>query len=224
MPERAQEEGIPKEDKIRINITELGEKLEEVIEKIFQSDGFRTERRRRLEGRSGTSSEIDVIANKPGRTIAIECKNYAEPIGIEKVRDFSQKLQDLGHGWKGIFVSYSGFTEGAAQLAQYQNIETWDHDEISEKWLAISVGRGASHRGQFLILEYALPLKVGFVQATTLQHLNKDKIRVVNVELIYHPYFAIGYRFKTQARDPQNSVISSKIRIHSLLMLLTTMF
>lgn len=200
--QRVEQENTAKEARSKINITELGNKLEEVVEKIFQTEGFRTERRKKLEGKSGTLSEIDIIANKTGRTIAIECKNYAEPIGIEKVRDFSQKLQDLGYGWRGIFVSYSGFTEGAAQLAQYQNIETWDHDEISEKWLAISIGRGASHRGQSLTLEYALALKVGFVQATALQHLNKDKIRVANAELIYHPYFAVGYRFKAQVRDP----------------------
>jgi hypothetical protein len=190
------------EESLRTSVAELGSKFEDVVEKILQADGYQTERRKRIEGKSGTRSEIDIIANKPGRTVIVECKNYAEPVGIDKVRDFTQKLRDIGPQWKGIFVSYNGFTTDAAQLAQYHNIETWSGDEISEKWLAVSVGRLTSHQGQYLTVEYALPLNISFTQATRLDHVNKDKIKATHVELIYHPYFAIEYHFKAQVRDP----------------------
>ncbi len=187
---------------IRASIFELGNKLEEVVEQILQSKGYDTERRRRIQGKSGTRSEIDVIAKKRDKVIAIECKNYSAPVGIDKLRDFAQKLQDLGSQWNGIFVSYSGFTDGAAQFAQYRSIETWGHDEISEKWLAISVGRVQSRKGQSLTLEYALPLNVDFAHSTQLDLRNGDKVRTSGAELIYHPYFAVDYIYKGQVKDP----------------------
>ena len=187
---------------LKASIYELGNRLEEVVEKIFRAKGYKTERRQRLQGKSGTRSEIDVIAKKSGRVIAVECKNYSSPVGIDKLRDFAQKLQDLGSEWNGIFVSYRGFTDGAAQFAQFRNIETWGHDEISEKWLTISVGRGESRKGQSLTLEYAMPLNVDFAQATQTRLQNKDKVKTSEAELIYHPYFAIQYSFKGQVKDP----------------------
>jgi hypothetical protein len=199
---KEEEEESPEEEELRASIFELGNRLEEVVEKIFQAKGFETERRKRLEGKSGTRSEIDVVAKKAGRIFAIECKNYSDRVGIEKVRDFSQKLQDLGSGWNGIFVSFSGFTDDAAQFAQHKRIETWGHDEISEKWLAISVGRLESRKGQSLTLEYALPLNVGYFQATQISLQNKDKVKISNAELVYHPYFAIEYCFRAQFKDP----------------------
>lgn len=188
------------EEALRVSIFDIGNKLEEVVEKIFRAQGYETERRKRLVGKSGTHSEIDVVAKKSGRIIAVECKNYAEPVGIEKVRDFAQKLQDLG--FEGIFVAYNGFTEGAEQFAQSQRIQMWDHGELSEKWLTISVGRVESRRGQSLTLEYALPLNIDFTNATHIELQNKDKVKVIDTELIYHPYLAIGYSFRGQVKDP----------------------
>lgn len=199
--EESPDEEKEKED-LRVSIFELGNRLEEVVEKILQARGFETERRRRLEGKSGTRSEIDIVAKKAGKTYAVECKNYSGRVGIEKVRDFSQKLQDLGSEWNGLFVSLYGFTNDASQFAQYRRIQTWGHDEISEKWLAISVGRLESRKGQSLVLEYALPLNLGYFQATEINLQNKDKVKVSDAELIYHPYFAIEYSFKDQIKDP----------------------
>ncbi len=198
------EEKVPheEEEELTTSIYELGNRLEEVVEKIFQARGFETERRRRLEGKSGTKSEIDIIAKKSGRIIAVECKNYSDPVGIDKVRDFSQKLQDLDLRWNGIFVSISGFTSEASQFAQHNKIETWERDEISEKWLTLSVGRDESRIGQSFTLEYALPLNIDFNHATFMDLQNKDKIQISNVELICHPYFIIEYTFKAQFKDP----------------------
>jgi hypothetical protein len=194
------------DEELRAGIFELGNRLEEVVERIFQARGFRTERRQRLEGKSGTKSEIDVIARKSGKVFAIECKNYASPVGIDKVRDFAKKLDDLGSEWNGIFVSFSGFTGGAAQFAGHSRIQTWGHDEISEKWLAISVGRAVSGRGQSATLEYALPINVDFLQATRLDLQNRNVLKAGNVELIFHPYFMIEYVFKAQYTDPTKKV------------------
>jgi hypothetical protein len=188
------------EENLKASIFELGTKLEEVVEKIYRAKGYTTERRQRLMGESGTLSEIDVVAKKGSRTIAIECKNYSYPVGIDKLRDFNQKLQDLS--FQGVFISLNGLTEGAAQFAQSQHIETMDSSELMEKWWRIYVGRGENVRGQSITLESALPLNISYLQATRIDLLNREKIKVSDAELIFHPYFSIEYLFKAQVKDP----------------------
>ena len=195
--------GGQSEEKPSGSVFDLGNKLEEVVEKILQANGYETERRKRVHGKSGTLSEIDIIGRKNGKTVAVECKNFSQPVGIEKVRDFAYKLKDVGCGWKGVFAAYNDFTDSAEQLAQSENIETWHHDEISEKFLALSVGREeARYRGQSLLLQYALPLKVSFDQISQVNLLNKDKVMVSNVQLVYHPYYKIEYIFRAIFKDP----------------------
>ncbi len=188
------------EKQLRISVFELGDKLEEVVEKIYRSKGYNTERRLRIEGDSGTKSEIDIIAKRGRKTIAIECKNYSLPVGIDKLRDFNQKLQDLR--LQGVFIANSGFTQGAAQFAQSKNIETMDISELQEKWWAISIGRAQSVKGETLSVEYTLPMNVDFQQATNLDLANEEKIKIADAELIFHPYFAIEYSFKARFQDP----------------------
>jgi len=183
-----------------INVYELGKKLEDVVESIYKSKGYVTQRRQRIEGESGTKSEIDIVAKRGNRIIAIECKNYTDAVGIDKVRDFSEKLRDLH--LEGVFIALSGLTQGAEQFAESRHIETIDSGELMEKWWTISVGRGESARGQSLILEYALPLNVSFTQATKINLLNKEKVKVSGAELIFHPYFFAEYAFKAQFKDP----------------------
>jgi hypothetical protein len=183
-----------------VSIFELGNRLEEVVEKIYKSKGYITIRRQRLVGVSGTKSEIDIIAKRGNRAIAIECKNYSYPVGIDKVRDFSEKLRDVQ--MDGVFVALNGLTYDASQFAEARHIETMDSGELAEKWLAISIGRGESRKGQSLKLDYALPLNVSFTQATKLHLLNKQQVKIANAELIFHPYFLTEYAFAAQFKDP----------------------
>jgi hypothetical protein len=200
VPEKSHGNQTQTSEALVISISELGKKLEEVVEKIFISRGYSTQRRQRIIGESGTRSEIDIIAQKGNKKIAIECKNYSHAAGIEKVRDFSEKLRDLE--LDGVFIALNGLTWEAEQFAASRHIETMDSGELMEKWWAISVGRGESIKGQSLSLEYALPLNVSFVQATKINLLNKEKVRVSDVELIFHPYFFAEYIFQAQFRDP----------------------
>lgn len=45
-------------------------------------------------------------------TIAVECKRYRRPVGIERIDQFVGKLLDLAAD-RGILYSYSGFSESA---------------------------------------------------------------------------------------------------------------
>ena len=75
-----------------------------------------------------------------------------------------------------------------------------------EKWWAISVGRVETIQGQSLTLDYALPVNVGFAQATSIGLINKEKVIVSDTELIFHPYFFAEYSFYAVFKDPIKKV------------------
>src|SRR5208283_5367288 len=117
------------------NSYDLGVRLEEIVESIFKADGYTTQRRQRIPGAKGYHNEIDIIAQRGNDKVAIECKNFSQPVGISQVRDFAEKIIDLGPGWRGIFVGYNDFTEDASQFADSRNIEQIGRDELMEQWL-----------------------------------------------------------------------------------------
>ncbi|WP_321507481.1 restriction endonuclease [uncultured Methanoregula sp.] len=185
-----------------INSHELGLRLEEVVESIYKADGYATQRRQHMKGVvRGYNNEIDILATRGNEKIAIECKNFKSPVGISQVRDFSVKIQDLGPGWRGVFVGYSDFTEDASQFSESRNIETLDRDEVKEKWFALSVGRSGK-RGEKISIEYGLPVNTGFIPATQLDLVNAEKVVVSDVKLIFHPYIRYPYHFKKVFLDP----------------------
>ena len=178
----------------------LGEKMEEAVEKIFQAKGYSTSRRNRLKGKNGITNEIDVIAEKGRKRIAVECKNLKAGIGPDHLRNFYKKLEDLSIR-KGYFASNSDFTSGAKILAQQNNITLWNRDNLMELIYSISVGRGYEH-GQRLQLRKALPIKeVDYHSAISLAFKNEEKLENES-ELIYRPYFTIQYIFKARYKDP----------------------
>lgn len=75
----------------------------------------------KLTGSSGQEHQIDVyweyelggVKNK----VAIECKDYSNPLAIGKVRDFYGVLADL-KDVKGIMIASNGFQKGAKEYAK----------------------------------------------------------------------------------------------------------
>lgn len=185
-----------------LNRHELGIKLEEVVESIYKADGYETQRRQRIHGVvKGYTNEIDIIAIRGNEKIAIECKNFSSPVGISQIRDFAEKILDLGPGWRGIFVGYSDFTEDASQFAECRNIEKLGHDEVMEKWFALSVGRSGK-KGEKISIEQALAVNTDFITATHLGLLNTEKVIVSDVKLLFHPYIRYKYHFHRVFKDP----------------------
>jgi predicted RecB family endonuclease len=180
---------------------DLGVRFEDMVESIFKADGYATQRRQRDRQLEGYANEIDIIATRGNEKIAIECKNFSNPVGISQVRDFAEKILDLGPGWRGIFVAYSGFTEDASQFAESRNIEQIEHDEVRERWFALSVGR-AGKQGEKITIEQALPVNIDFLTATSLDLINKEKVEVSDVKLVFHPYIRYPYHFKRVFIDP----------------------
>ena len=76
---------------------------------------------------SGTERQIDisirVTISGYSILIIIECKDWADPIGVEEMDAFSTKLKDVGAN-KGVIVSATGFTQPAQTAARVRGIET----------------------------------------------------------------------------------------------------
>ena len=199
------------EAKIHATIHELGEKLEEFVEKILAGKGYHTRRRVRIRGISGAEKEIDIIATKGSKIIAVECKNWTKPVGVDEIEKFWAKLKDLGSQWHGIFVAYpGGFTEEAEKYADHYNIKRWDRYLLIEELLAVSVGRAeyaSVEKG--ITVKNALPLKVNFLDASKIELRNKDKVKVYGM-LSYHPYYVVAYSYFAKVKDPTNKVHTFK--------------
>src|SRR5690349_25084321 len=79
----------------------------------------------KIRGRSGRKRQIDVsITRTIGLTkvlVAIECKRWKRPVGIERVEAFASKLRDVGAS-DGVIISPSGFQEGARSSAMDNRI------------------------------------------------------------------------------------------------------
>lgn len=79
---------------------------------------------------------IDIIAQRPGERLVIQCKNHVNKIGAPEVRDFigALSIQQKKHPeTKGWFVSVSGFTQPTLDnYDQLGIVELWDFSDIAE--------------------------------------------------------------------------------------------
>lgn len=114
-----------------MNSKEKGDLLEKVIEQLCSGiKGATVTRNAKILGKqSKTEREIDVLIE--GRIgafdvrIAIEAKNYSDPVGVEKVESLTTKLMDIGANL-GIMVCPLGFYEPAKNLAFANGIKLFE--------------------------------------------------------------------------------------------------
>lgn len=66
----------------------------------------------------------------------IECKDYKSPIRVEKIREFQQRIEEIG-AQKGYFITTSSFQSGARDLAKAEHIGIAVVDESNNlQWKA----------------------------------------------------------------------------------------
>ena len=186
------------------NAYTLGVKFEDTVEQILIAKNYSTQRRLRLDGKKG-KSEIDIIAIKMYRgrekIIAVECKNYINPVPVKDIRDFVSKLEDLGIK-NGLFVAYSEFSRDARLWGERAGLELWHGDLVIEKFYELNVGR--LNIGDKIDLKYYLPATVDFSDATNLDFENKDNIEISSAKLIWKPYYKVFYELNSVKKDPIN--------------------
>lgn len=93
----------------------------------------------KLKGRdSGQMRQVDVLVRQPiGQyqiTIAIDCKDYAEPVDVKGVEEFSGLVRDVAAD-KGAMVAPKGFTAAAKNVAARERIDLFSPvDTDPHKW------------------------------------------------------------------------------------------
>lgn len=111
-----------------------GRGLELAVASYFHAHGYDVATNVVREGRSGGRHEIDVLAlrHDPLATvsIAVECKDWQQPVEKDVVSKLHYVLGDLGVN-KGVIVSRGGFRRGADHAAAQLSIDLWGPEEIS---------------------------------------------------------------------------------------------
>ena len=122
------------DDKIAVmeqTTKQKGDLLEDIVQQLCSGiDGATVARNAKVLGKkTSTERDIDIlIQGKFGAfdvKIAVESKNYADPVGVENVEAFKAKLEDIG-GDLGVMVCPSGFTEGARNRAAFDGIQVYE--------------------------------------------------------------------------------------------------
>lgn len=117
-----------------------GGKFESAIEKLYiqiaKDERIKAEVETRVPmlGNDGASHEIDVLYSFEhfgvNYRIAIECKNWKNPIDVGELRNFSYKLEHIGN-INGIFISAeSEFQNGAKKVSSYNGIKLIRYDKF----------------------------------------------------------------------------------------------
>lgn len=188
---------------------ELGNNIEEAVEKIFKDRGYQPLLRQRMMGKSGQHNEIDVLAKSGNATIAIECKNYSEDrkVGIKEMRDFIVKLDDLDIN-QGVFITTSEFSSDAigwANNSSSKQVDLWDGSKFREQYMSVVLGRTDS---KIIKIENSLLPKGNFDDYSILLLKNRDKVRIKYAELIFHPFYIVSFNLREEFRTPDKQIHS----------------
>lgn len=116
-----------------------GKNFESIVEKIYiqiannERIKAKIEKRVPMIGADGASHEIDILYSYEhfgvSYRVAIECKNWKNPINVGELRNFSYKLDHIGN-INGIFISAeSEFQDGAKKVSSYHGIKLIRYDE-----------------------------------------------------------------------------------------------
>lgn len=182
---------------------DLGSHFEKIVEEIFQSYGYSTARNVKLPDIDGLLWEIDILATRNNGSVqtrtAVECKNYSGAVGREKVDKFCSTLSRLGIR-NGVFVAYSRLTSDAKFLAESKGVQIWEYDDVTQRYMAIKVGRGSVPK--VFRFEQAIPSLVEVRDAVRLNLYNAQKVTIESLRLIWKPYFRIGYDVSANVRIP----------------------
>ena len=119
---------------------EKGEEFESIVEKIYiqiannERIKAKVEKHVPIIGDDGASHEIDILYSYEhfgvNYKVAIECKNWKNPINVGELRNFSYKLEHIGN-INGIFISAeSEFQDGAKKVSSYNGIRLIKYDEL----------------------------------------------------------------------------------------------
>lgn len=114
---------------MRAQATQYEQLTQTVYQAILRREGIinvNVEHNVDVKGRSGVAHQVDVLwrFRQAGleHLVLIECKNYATPLTLEKVRNFFAVCHDIGNA-RGIMVTKTGFQSGTVEFGKHYGIE-----------------------------------------------------------------------------------------------------
>lgn len=133
-----------KKDRTR---NDKGKLLEQLVAMLHETEGVKVETNVLLPPKSGDQSrtrEIDVlltgnVAGYPVR-LAIQCKNYGNPITVGQIGEFRDLLEDVGiPPQNGIIVSVNGYQAGGTKRAKELGIKALVFEGLDETRLKAEI-------------------------------------------------------------------------------------
>jgi hypothetical protein len=125
--------------------------------------------------------------------IGIKCKVNEAPTNENELMSFLHDLQNYGIK-RGLFVSYGGFTDNIDKWSFNPCLELWDNSDVISRWRLTG---GISLSGD----DMALSVNLSLNDATRLDLINSDKVRIMNVNLTYIPFIICDYGFTVNIVD-----------------------
>ena len=101
-----------------------GHAFEQAVANLFRNIGFTAD----VSNRGGDGG-VDIILQKAGRRIAVQCKRYKSAVGPHVIRDLWGTMNYLGFN-EGCIVTTTGFTKGVTTFAEDKNIFLIDLNDI----------------------------------------------------------------------------------------------
>lgn len=119
-----------------------GMEFENVIEKIYkfiasnERMNVRIDRNVSMIGRDETRNEIDILFSYEhlgtNYRVAVECKNWKNPINKKELNNFAAKLETIGN-INGIFISAdSYFQDGVKKVSEFKGIKLIKFSELNK--------------------------------------------------------------------------------------------
>jgi len=116
-----------------------GPEFEAYVALLLEDNGFKHVALTKGSGDQG----VDILAERNGKTYAIQCKNYEGSVGNFAVQEAYTGAQFYGCD-KAAVICPGAFTRGAKELAQSTGVLLWDGKKLSHM-MRIS-GRRPKHR------------------------------------------------------------------------------
>lgn len=101
-----------------------GHAFEQSVANLFRNVGFTAD-----VSNMGGDGGVDIILQKAGRRIAVQCKRYKTPVGPHVIRDLWGTMNHLGFD-EGCIITTTGFTKGVTAFARDKGIFLIDLDDI----------------------------------------------------------------------------------------------
>jgi restriction system protein len=75
----------------------------------------------------------DIVASRGARTIVVQFKHYAKPVGNKAVQEVTAAMRHYS-AEAGIVIAANGFTRAAEQLAASNGVTLLGHDDLTPHW------------------------------------------------------------------------------------------